>query len=229
MYYYLTPTQGDPVAHDGWRDRLASRRLRAGDGRPLPAFRWWQLLSRSVRTLTLPRPGGGTSVYAVDVRQLGDRDDGSVRARLHLDGALVSVSRLPARFPVPGGRIEVAVGTYGLKRCHFVATDGAVVPLTPHPASAEGRRAHLEATRPRVSRVVDIVSGLLVLVGICVAVPQVLAAVSQAPPVAATLGTFELPVRIPVAVNVIAAVAAAVGSIERALRLRSSWLDDLAS
>lgn len=217
------------MVHDRWRDRLAARRLRSGDGRPLPPFRWWQLLTRSVRTLTLPRPGGGTSTYAVDVRQLGDRDDGSVRARLHLDGALVAVSRLPARFPVPGGRIEVAVGTYGLKRCHYVATDGAVVPLTPHPASAEGRRAHLQATRPRVSRVVDVVSGLLVLVGICVAVPQVVATISQAPPVADTLGTVDLPVRIPVAVNVAAALGAAVGSIERALRLRSTWLDDLAS
>lgn len=217
------------MVFDGWRDQLANRRLRPGDGRPLPRLRWWQLLSRSVRTLTLRRPGGGTSTYAVDVRQLGDRDDGSVRARLYLDDALVSVSRLPARFPVPGGRIEVAVGTFGLRRCHFVATDGAVVPLTPHPASAEGRRAHLEVTRPRLSRVVGVVSGLLVLVGICVAVPQVVATISQAPPVAAAVGTFELPLRVPVAVNVTAALAAAVGSIERALRLRSTWLDDLAS
>ncbi|KRE61597.1 hypothetical protein [Nostocoides sp. Soil756] len=212
-----------------WRRSLAARRLRPGDGRPLPRFRWWQMLSRSVRTVTLARPDGGASTYAVDVRQLGDGSDGAVRARLYLDGALVWSSGLPASFPVPGGRIEVAAGTYGLKRCHLVRADGSSTPLQPHPASAEGRRARLERTHPRLSRAVGLVSALLVLVGLCVAVPQLAATISQIPQVAATVGTFDLPVHIPGAVNVAAALAAAAGSVERALRLRSTWLDDLAS
>ncbi|MFF0257127.1 hypothetical protein ACFYPW_32120 [Micromonospora zamorensis] len=217
------------MALEGWRNRLTARRVRPGNGEPLPRFRWWQLLSRSVRTLTLRAPDGTTPTYAVDVRQLGDRDDGAVRARLYLDGALFAFSTVPARFAVPGGRIEVAVGSFGLRRCHFVRTNGTAVPLVPHPASAEGRRAHLHHTRPGLSRVVGVVSTLLVLVGICVAVPQLVETISQAPPIADSLGTFDSPVRIPPAVNIAAGVAAVVGSTERALRLRSNWLDSLAS
>ncbi|MCZ7438782.1 hypothetical protein O7598_20385 [Micromonospora sp. WMMC241] len=217
------------MAFEGLRNRHAAWRVRPGNGQPLPRFRWWQLLSRSVRTLTLRAPDGTTPTYAVDVRQLGDRDDGAVRARLYLDGALVSLSTMPARFPVPGGHIEVAVGAYGLRRCHYVRADGTATQLVPHPTSAEGRRARLHRTRPGLSRLVGAVSTLLVLVGICVAVPQLVETISHAPPVADALGTFDLPVRVPPVVNLAAGLAAVAGSAERALRLRSNWLDSLAS
>ncbi|MET8121111.1 hypothetical protein [Micromonospora sp. NPDC005189] len=187
------------------------------------------MLTRSVRTLTLQAPDGTTSTYAVDVRQLGDRDDGSVRARLYVNGALHSLSTMPARFPVPGGHIEVAVNAFGLNRCHYVQAGGTASQLTPHPASAEGRRARLHRTHPGLSRLVGVTSTLLVLVGICVALPQLVETISHAPPVADALGTFDLPVRVPLAVNLAAGIAAVVGSAERALRLRSNWLDALAS
>ncbi|MFY1704953.1 hypothetical protein ACN28G_25075 [Micromonospora sp. WMMA1923] len=217
------------MAFGRMRNHLAARRIRPGNGEPLPRFRWWQLLSRSVRTLTLRAPDGTVSTYAVDVRQLGDRDDGAVRARLYLDGALLSFSTVPARFPVPGGHIEVAVNTFGLRRCHYVRADGTQSQLVPHPASAEGRRARLHQTHPGVSRLIGVVSALLVLVGFGVAMPQLVATLSQVPPVADSLGTFELPVRIPLAVNIAAGAAAVAGSAERALRLRTNWLDSLAS
>ncbi|WP_229403282.1 hypothetical protein [Micromonospora okii] len=136
---------------------------------------------------------------------------------------------MPARFPVPGGHIEVAVTTYGLGRCHYVRADDTESQLTPHPASAEGRRAHLDRTRPRLSRLVGVVSTLLVLIGICVAVPQLVETISHIPPGADSLGTFDLPVRVPLAVNFAAGLAAVAGSAERALRLRANWLDSLAS
>ncbi|MGF1645356.1 MAG: hypothetical protein ACFCVF_00295 [Kineosporiaceae bacterium] len=169
------------------------------------------------------------STYAVDVRQMGDPDDGAVRARLYVDGALLSVSTLPARFPVPGGHVEVAVNTYGLRRCHYVRTDGTAVQMTPDPASAEGRRARLHQTHPGLSRLVGMVSTLLLLIGACVAVPQLVETISHAPPVADSLGTLDLPIRIPLAVNLAAGIGAVTGSVERALRLRTTWLDALAS
>ncbi|MFG2011570.1 hypothetical protein ACGFNF_21145 [Micromonospora sp. NPDC048868] len=107
--------------------------------------------------------------------------------------------------------------------------DGAATQLTPHAASAEGRRAHLHRTRPGLSRLVGVVSTLLVLVGICVAVPQLVETISHAPPVADSLGTFDLPVHLPLAANLVAGIAAVAGSTERALRLRSNRLDTLAS
>lgn len=195
----------------------------------MPRFRWWQLLGRSLRTLTLRAPDGGASTYTVDVRRAGDGSDGVVRARLYLDGALVSHSTLPARFPVPGGHIEVAVGTFGLRRCHYRRADGGTEQLVPHPATAEGRRARLHDTHPRVSRLIGRVSALLVIAGLCVAVPQIVQVISQAPPIADSIGTFTSPIQLPPLATVLVGIAAVVGSTERALRMRSSWLDDLAS
>jgi hypothetical protein len=213
----------------GVRNGLAARRVRAGAGEPLPRFRWWQLLSRSLRTLTLRTADGAVTTYSVDVRRAGDASDGEVRARLYRDGSLLAYSRLPARFVVPGGHIEVAVGTFGLRRCHYVPAGGGEVPLTPDPASAEGRRARLHRERPRVSRVVGLVSTAFVLAGLCVAVPQIIQEISQVPGVADSIGTFTSPIRPSPVGTVLIAVAAVIGSTERALRMRSSWLDDLAS
>lgn len=214
---------------DGMRHALAARRVRPGAGEPLPRFRWWQLLGRSLRTLTLRTPEGAVTTFSVDIRRAGDLSDGEVRARLYRDGSLAAYSRMPARFAVPGGHIEVAVGTFGLRRCHFVPDGGGEVPLTPDPASAEGRRARLHRERPRVSRVVGLVSTAFVLLGLCVAVPQILQELSQVPAVADSIGTFTSPVRPSPVGNVLIGIAAVLGSTERALRMRSSWLDDLAS
>ncbi|SDO49685.1 hypothetical protein SAMN04487848_1172 [Microbacterium sp. ru370.1] len=211
------------------RARLVERRARAGDGRPLAPFRWWQVLSRSQLSISIPDADGSTPVYTVDVRQLGDGADGVVRARLYRDGALSAVSRLPARFAVPGGHIEVAAGTYGLRRCHLVPAVGPKRQLTPHPRSAEGRRASFDRDHPRASRVVGILSLVLVVGGVGIAVPQLLETLSQLPVIVENVGTFTAPLRLPPAVNVGVTVVVALGSVERALRLRSSWLDDLAT
>ena len=186
-------------------------------------------MGRSLRTVTLRAPGGSASTYAVDVRRAGDRSDGAVRARLYRDGLLLARSTMPARFPVPGGHIEVAVGTFGLRRCHYVPTDGSEVPLTPDPASAEGRRARLHRTHPRLSRSIGVLSAALVLAGLCVAVPQIFEALSAAPPIADAIGTFTSPVHLSPMGNVLIGLATAIASTERALRMRSSWLDDLAN
>lgn len=217
------------MAEGRWRERRAARRVRAGSGEPLRRFRWWQLFTRSLLSITLPVSDGPDRTYAVDVRQAGDLRDGEVRARLYLEGALVSYSKLPARFSVTGGHIEVAVGTFGLRRCHYVPTDGDARQLTPHPASAEGRRAGLHRRHPALSRLVGVISTLLVLVGVAVAVLQLTETISQVPPIAEALGTFESPLHLSVAATVALGVATVVGSTERALRLRSSWLDALAS
>lgn len=212
-----------------WRDRRAARRVQAGDGQPLPRFRWWQLLSRSLLTLKLPTPEGATSTHTIDVRHLGDRDDGEVRARLYVDGLLAAHSKLPARFSVPSGHIDVAVGNYGLRRCHYVHGDGTETQLRPHPATAEGRRAALQRNHPRVSRLVGIVATFFVLAGVCVALPQIAQTISQVPPIAESLGVFESPVRLSATANIVVGIVAVLGSTERALRLRSNWLDNLAS
>ncbi|WP_230402283.1 hypothetical protein [Sanguibacter suaedae] len=195
----------------------------------MPRFRWWQIFSRSVFAIDLRGPDGRARNHCVDVRPWGDRDDGEVRARLYVDGALELVSRVPARFPVPGGEIEVAVGSFGMKRCHHVGDDRTSTPLTPHPRSAEGRRAHLDRAHPTLSRTVGAVSLALVLVGLCLALPPIIEPISQIPPIAESVGTFESPVDLPLWLEITLGILAVLGSVERALRLRSTWIDDLAS
>ena len=214
---------------DDWRRRRAAKRVKPGDGNPLPPFRWWQLFSRSVFTLTLQTTAVGTDTYAVDVRLWGDRDDGEVRARLYRDGRQVAVSKVPARLPVPGGVIEVQVGGFGMRRCHFVADDGTERQLTPDPRTAEGRRARLDRDHPDASRVIAVVSTILVLVGVALTLLQLAEPISQIPPIADTVGTVTSPLHLPLWANITLVVATALGSTERALRLRATWLDSLAN
>lgn len=209
-----------------WR----GRRVRMGSGEPLRRYRWWQIFSRSLRSINLPSPDGTSATYTVDVRHGGDASDGEIRARLYLNGALHALSKMPARFSVPGGHIEVASTGFGLKRCHFVReADGSEQQLTPDPASAEGRRARLHHTHPGVSRLLGIVSTIFVLAGLCVEVPQVIESISGIPAIADSIGTFTSPVRLPLQLNLVIGLAAVLGSTERALRMRSSWIDELAS
>lgn len=205
------------------------RRVHAGSGEPLRRYRWWQVFGRSLRTLTLLLPDGTPSTYTVDVRHAGDMTDGATRARLYVNGSLHSYAKLPARFSVPGGHIEVAITGFGLKRCHYVRPDGTEFQLTPDPVSAEGRRARLQHRRPGLSRLIGVISTTLVLVGFGIEVPQIIEALSQIPPIADSIGTFISPVRLPLQVNLIIGLAAVIGSTERALRMRSSWIDELAS
>jgi hypothetical protein len=205
--------------------RWAARRVRAGDGRPLERFRWWQQLSRSLFYLSLTGADGRQVVYAVDVRPAGDHD-GRVRADLYLDGRHHAVSKMPAAFPVEGGTIEVAASAFGLKRCHFVTSDGAETRLVPDPASAAGRRARLERDHPAVSRVVGRVSAVLLVLGLGAVALELVDVIGQVPPVVERFGGFEAPVHLPLWLTTTLAFGAVAASVERGLRLRYHWLLD---
>jgi hypothetical protein len=208
-----------------WRNR----RVRQGAGEPLRRYRWWQMFGRSLRSITLSSADGTASTYTVDVRHAGDMTDGEIRARLYVDGALQSYAKMPTRFVAPGGHIEVAITGFGLKRCHYVRADGTEEQLTPDPASAEGRRARLHHRHPGMSRVIGVVATAVVVVGLCVEVPQIIQSLSQIPFIADSIGTFTSPIQLPLHINLVIGLAAVIGSTERALRMRSSWIDELAS
>lgn len=215
------------MATGSWRDRRAERRVRPGDGRALTHFRWWQILGRSLLTLNIPANSG--TRYTVDVRQLGDGKDGEVRARLYRNGIQHAISRMPARFSVENGTIEVAMGGFGLKRCHFVDTIGNETMLVPDPASAEGRRARLEENRPQLSRILGVLAILAVLTGMVVALLQLVEPITSIPQVREFVGGVKSPLQLPIAANIVVCAAAFLGSIERALRIRTSWLDNFAN
>ncbi|MCH1881748.1 hypothetical protein [Agrococcus sp. ARC_14] len=213
---------------DTWRERRAARRVKAGDGRPLKRFRWWQQLTRSLFHLRIAGAAGQPIVYSIDVRHGGDSDDGEVRARLYRDGVQEAVSKTPARFPVPGGVIEVATTSFGLKRAHFVGEDGREHQLRPDPRTAAAWRARLDRTHPGLSRMIGAVSVVFLLIGVALLGLQLLEIITGIPPIAERVGVFISPVQLPLWLNVALTFGAAVASTERALRLRYHWLLDAA-
>jgi hypothetical protein len=216
-----------------WLQRMNARRAKTGDGSPMPRFRWWQLLSRSV--FELPPAPGRPARYAVDVRHAGDRTDGAVRARLYRDGGLTAVSKLPTAFPVEGGAIEVAVNSIGLRRCHFVPASGGggagagEQVLTPLPASAEGRRARFDRDHPAASRLVGALALAAVLIGVAVGGYELVMQLARIPAVIEAIGVIERPFRVPLELGVAVGAGAVLGGLERTLRLRSTWLDEFAT
>ncbi|WP_169164418.1 hypothetical protein [Cellulomonas taurus] len=207
-----------------WKRRRAARRVEPGDGRALTPYRWWQPLTRALMHLDLDT-AGEPERWSVDLRFWGDSDT-AVRAHLFRDGRHTARSKLPAEFPVPGGVIEVNASDFGLRRCHYVTGSGDERPLSPEPRSAEGWRAHLQRRHPVASRVLGAVSVAVLLVSLVLGVPQLVQQVTEIPPVAERLGTFESPVHLPGWTNAALVVAGILASVERALRLRYHWLLD---
>ena len=220
-----TSTEYAVRVFEDWKHRRAQKRVKPGDGHPLKPYHWWQMFSRALFHLTLD-DGNRSERWSVSVNLWGEGDDGEVRAHLYKNGAHSAQSKLPAIFEVTGGVIEVQISQYGLKRCHFVPANGKAQALTPDPASAEGKRAKLDRNHPVVSRMVGIVSVLILVVALVLGVPQLFETITSIPPVAARIGTFESPISLPAWFNTGLVIAAVLASVERALRLRYNWLLD---
>jgi hypothetical protein len=206
----------------------AARRIKAGDGRPIQRFRWWQMPVRSLFSIRLTGSDGGVRTYAVDVRHWAQLDDSKVRAHLFVDGRHAAESKMPASFPVDGGSIAVAMSNFGVRRCDYIPAQGAPRQLSPDPASAEGRRARLDADHPALSRTIGTVSILMLVIGIGLNLLQIAEPVSQIPPIAESLGTFDSPIHLPLWLNIALGAGAVLASMERALRLRYTPLLDMA-
>jgi hypothetical protein len=208
-----------------WNERRLTKRATPGDGRPLAPLRWWQMTRRSVLSITLPVRGRPV-VHTVDVKHSGDALYGVVRVGLYLDGFLRLESKLPARFEVEGGHIEVSRSEAGLRRCHFVADSGAVRRLVPDPRSGEGRRMRFDREHPTASGLIGAVSVLLLLVGVGLNLLQIAEPTSRVPMIADAFGAFESPLRLPLWLNLALGFGAVVGAVERAMRMRYHWLLD---
>lgn len=208
-----------------WNDRRLERRVEPGDGRPLKPFRWWQMIGRSVLSVTLP-VNGSPVAHTIEVKHGGDAMTGVVKARLYLDDRLHAQSKLPARFPVVGGHIVVRRSEVGMRRCEFLAHDGTQRRLEPHPRSAEGRRMRFAHEHPLASGLIGALSVLMLIIGTGLNALQAAEPISRIPLMADTFGPFESPLHLPVWLNAALGAAAVLGATERAMRLRHHWLLD---
>lgn len=213
-----------------WNDRRLFRRVKPGTGRQLKPFRWWQMTTRSVLSITLPiephAHDGRSAVYTIEVKHGGDAETGEIMAGLYRDGQHEAASKVPARFPVPGGHIDVRTSEAGMRRAHFVAHDGTERRLEPDPNSGEGRRMRFEREHPTASRWVGAMSIIMLLIGLGLNLLQIAEPLSEIPPIADTIGTFESPIHLPIWLNVALGLGAAAGATERAMRMRYHWLLD---
>lgn len=205
-----------------WRRKRALAKVKEGDRSALKPYRFYQPLSRSLFFLSLTDPAGRVHEYAVDVPFFADES----KADLYSDGVQISTSKLPAAFSVPGGVIEVATSTFGLTRMHHVSDGGEEHVLTPHRRSAEGLRARFGHRFPWVSRLLGWTAIVVLLVGLAVLLPQLLAWGTRIDVVAEHVGTFTSPIELSSGANTALLVAGIVAGLERALTLRNHWLID---
>lgn len=208
-----------------WNERRMARRVKSGDGRALKPFRWWQMTRRSLMSIAL-RVDGRDVLHIIEVKHGGDAQTGVVRAGLYVDGRLRAQSRVPARFPVAHGHIEVRTSQVGLRRCHFVSRDGTERRLDPDPKSAEGRRIRFALERPVASAILSAMSVLMLVIGIGLNMLQAVEPISRIPLIAGNFGVFESPLHLPVWLNVALGFGAVIGAVERAMHLRYHWLLD---
>jgi hypothetical protein len=207
-----------------WRRNRRVSKARPGDGSALVPVRWWQVLSRSVFRVPLAGPDGVEREYAVAVSYF-DPDE---KVALYRDGRQHLVGTQPVSFPVPGGVIDVALGTYGVTRAHFVPDDGGPERvLEPVPHSAEYWRSVLDRRHPTLSRWLGRAAVVVLLVGLVLLVPQLLELVTRIDAVAERVGVFTSPVSLPPWLNTTLTVAGVLASLERALTLRNHWLLDV--
>ncbi len=92
--------------------------------------------------------------------------------------------------------------------------------LTPVDGTAEAWRLQLERERPQASRLIGVVSWIVLVFALVYEVPQLIALIAKA------IGAdFESPIVLPGAANLLLGLAALAAAIERALRFKSNrWL-----
>lgn len=205
-----------------WRRQRALKKVKPGDGRRLRTFHWWHGLWRTRFVGTYAAPGEEPHEYTVEVSYF----DLEGRVELYRDGVQHATATAPAVFPVPGGVIDVAMSTFGMKRVHLVLDSGGEHQLRAAPRTMEHGRAVLHRRHPTLSRWIARTAIAVLLVGLVLVVPQLLERVTTIPEVAERVGTFTSPISMPSWLNLTLGLAGVAAGLERALTLRNHWLID---
>jgi len=149
-----------------------------------------------------------------------DAADGEERIELYRDGIQVAKATSPARFDVPGGRIDAKIVSGQVRRARLVTPEGTRR-LTPERGTAEHGRARFAERFPVASGIVAAVSLTIVVGAAILELPQLLQVVTHTEIVRDWLGwSFTSPIRLTVAWNVGITIAGVVASIERGWRFK---------
>lgn len=199
------------------------KKVKNGDGHALKPFRFYEVFHRSLFYIKLQENDGESHIYAVHVNLM----DENYTIDLYRDGKHYARVTDPAFFPVPGGVIEVATTSYGLKRIHYVTEDGQEHVLSPDRLSAEGLRMRFDARFPKISSIIGKLAIVTLLISIILGLPQLISLISQLPIIEERWGSFESPITLPAWLNTTVFIAGIIAAIERALTLKNHWLIDM--
>ncbi len=200
---------------------LMGRKIRRGDGSAQPRIRPYHALTRTLMLTTVREADGTHHEYGAHVDYFGDDE-----AAIYRDGSQVAVVDLPATYPVPGGRLEIALSIFGLNRAHLVLDDGTTTVMRPARHTGEYWRARFAHRFPTASRLVAATAVVVLLAGVAVTVPQLLELVTSWDVLDGRLGSFTSPVDLPAWANTSLFVGGLVAGTERALTIRHHWLID---
>jgi hypothetical protein len=149
-----------------------------------------------------------------------DYFDFGEKLHLYRDGVEVEVQRSPASFRLDAGAtINASLSVLGMREADL-AVGGETTALTPVEGTAEGWRLGLERERPGLSRLIGLISWIVLVVALVYEVPQLVAFIGG------VLGAdIEAPFTLPGPANFALGIAALAAALERALRFKSSrWL-----
>lgn len=205
------------------RRQRAIKKVKGGDGRALKPFRFYEVFYRSLFYIKLREDDGEMHTYAVHINHFDENET----IDLYRDGKHHAKAATPAFFPVPGGVIEAATTTYGLKRIHYITEDEKEFVLSPDRRSAEGLRMRFDAKFPEISSVIGKLAVFVLVVSLLLGVPQLASLISQLPFIEERWGSFESPIVLPSWLNMTLLVAGTIASIERALTLKNHWFIDM--
>ncbi|MFD2830406.1 hypothetical protein [Corticicoccus populi] len=196
------------------------RKIKEGDGHPLKPYRLWHNLTRSLFHLQIEDNTQEVIDYSVEYRYFVSEP----QAELYRNGRHTAYSKLPATFPVSGGVIEVASGSYGIKRMHYVKENGDSQMLQPDHRSIRGLRVGIEEDFPVFSKLIGIISIILLIIVFILGLPQIIEQISQIPWVAENIGVFNSPFNFSIWENLIIAGIGALAGMERTLIFRNQRL-----
>ncbi|WP_152655629.1 hypothetical protein [Oceanobacillus sp. CFH 90083] len=205
------------------RRQRAMKKVKDGDGHALKPFRFYEVFYRTLFYIKLREDDGGLHTYAIHVNYFDENEAIDV----YRDGKHHARAANPAVFPVPGGVIEAATTTYGLKRIHYITEDEQEVVLAPDRRSAEGLRMRFDAKFPKISSIIGKLAIFVLLVSLLLGLPQLVSLISQLPFIEERWGSFESPIILPSWLNMTLLITGAIAAMERALTLKNHWLIDM--
>lgn len=205
------------------RRERAAKKVKGGDGHVLKPFRFYEIFYRSLFYINLREDDGEMHTYAVHVNYFDENES----IDLYRDGKHHAKASTPAVFPVPGGVIEAATMTYGLKRIHYITEDEREFVLLPDRHSAEGLRMRFDAKFPEVSSIIGKLAIFILLVSLILGLPQLASLISEIPFIAERFGSFDSPIILPSWLNTTLLITGVIAAIERALTLKNHWLIDM--